>query len=202
MFLEAEVWTVARTDKGNAVLVRPINSDQAVPIFIGTLEAQNILLGMGEVEIPRPLTHDLLLSLLKELGAHLAHIEIHTLQEGTYFANLVIDRPEGRTVVDARPSDALALAVRVECPIYINEDLVQEAGISLKNIRTEEGAEGETPAEMTPSPELEQENPAKNRPTEREQLQQELDRLVAEENYEEAAKVRDKMRHLFTDFEE
>ena len=61
MLVEAEIWTIARTDQGNAVLVRPIGSESAVPIFIGQLEAQSILIGLGNVPMPRPLTHDLFL---------------------------------------------------------------------------------------------------------------------------------------------
>ena len=63
MLVEAEIWTIARTDQGNAVLVRPIGSESAVPIFIGQLEAQSILIGLGNVPMPRPLTHDLFITL-------------------------------------------------------------------------------------------------------------------------------------------
>ena len=67
MLIEAEIWTVARTDQGNAVLVRPIGSDYAVPIFIGQLEAQSIIIGIGNVPMPRPLTHDLFLNVYNGL---------------------------------------------------------------------------------------------------------------------------------------
>ena len=80
MLVEAEIWTVARTDQGNAVLVRPLGAELAVPIFIGQLETQSILIGMGNVPMPRPLTHDLFLSLLKELEVELDRIEITSLK--------------------------------------------------------------------------------------------------------------------------
>src|SRR5512142_1174883 len=111
-FVEAEVWTVAQTDQGNVVLVRPKGSDLAVPIFIGQLETQSILIGMGGVEVPRPLTHDLLLSLIAALRAEVTRIEIHDLREGTFYARILL-KAEGRDlVVDARPSDAIGIAVR------------------------------------------------------------------------------------------
>src|SRR5208283_451858 len=97
-FVEAEVWTVAQTDQGNVVLVRPKGSDLAVPIFIGQLETQSILIGMGGVEVPRPLTHDLLLSMVSALSAEMARIEIHDLREGTFYARILL-RSDGRDIV-------------------------------------------------------------------------------------------------------
>ena len=84
MLIEAEIWTVARTDKGNAVLIRPLNSDLVVPIFIGQLEAQAILIGLGKVPMPRPLTHDLFAEILHEMSASLQRIEIVDLRDGTF----------------------------------------------------------------------------------------------------------------------
>lgn len=188
--VEAEIWTVAKTDQGNAVLVKPVDGDKAVPIFIGPLEAQNILLGLGEVEIPRPLTHDLLLSLLSTLETKLVRVDIHTLSEGTYYSNLILEHGGQRLEVDARPSDSLALAVRADCPIYIDLDLVEESGVSLEQLRqaavevdTEDG-DDEPEAEPTA------------RDAERDDLRIRLDQAVAQENYEEAARLRDLLQKL------
>lgn len=191
--VEAEIWTVAKTDQGNAVLVKPLDGDKAVPIFIGPLEAQNILLGLGEVEIPRPLTHDLLLSLLATLDARLVRVDIHTLSEGTYYSNLILEHAGRRLEVDSRPSDSLALAVRADCPIYIDLDLVEESGVSLEQLREAsveaEVEEGDDEPEAEPSA----------RDAELAELKQNLDRAVAQENYEEAAKLRDLIRKLEQD---
>jgi hypothetical protein len=188
--VEAEIWTVAKTDQGNAVLVKPLDGDKAVPIFIGPLEAQNILLGLGEVEIPRPLTHDLLLTLLTTLDVRLVRVDIHTLSEGTYYSNLILEHGNRRLEVDARPSDSLALAVRADCPIYIDLDLVEESGVSLEQLR-EAAAETEV-EEGDDEPEAE--------PTLREaelaDLKLRLDQAVAQENYEEAARLRDVIQKL------
>ncbi len=189
-FVEAEIWTVAQTDQGNVVLVRPRDSDLAVPIFIGQLETQSILIGMGGIEVPRPLTHDLLLSLLSTLNAEVTKIEIHDLREGTFYARMLL-RVEGREiVVDARPSDAIGVAVRAHCPVFIAESVVEEAGISVNLVA---GLHlGET--ESSP-PEAGAIAPASSE-GEVARLRAELEAAVADENYERAAEIRDKLREL------
>jgi hypothetical protein len=179
MLVEAEIWTVARTDQGNAVLVRPLGADVAVPIFIGQLETQSILIGMGNVPMPRPLTHDLFLALLKEVEVELDRIEVTSLKEGTFFAKLILSYNDTTLQIDARPSDAMGIAVRKKCPIFIEESIVDEAGIPLSSI-SEQPLETET-------------NPLEK---ERERLQSQLDTAVAEENYEEAARLRDRLKEL------
>ena len=193
MYLEAEVWTVARTDKGNAVMIRPLEGPLVVPIFIGSLEAQNILLGMGEVKIPRPMTHDLVLNLLKTFSAEISQVEIHTLNEGTFFASVVLSTPQmGRITLDARPTDALALAVRAGCPIFIEESIVEETGVPLQNI---EEMDEDSPSDQ----EFEQQPPGSPlAPTHRQELEEQLEQFVADENYEEAARIRDEIKNLPT----
>lgn len=190
--VEAEIWTVAKTDQGNAVLVKPLDGDKAVPIFIGPLEAQNILLGLGEVEIPRPLTHDLLLHLLNDLEARLVRVDIHTFSEGTYYSNLILEHRGRRLEVDARPSDSLALAVRADCPIYIDLDLVDESGVSLEQLKQaaidSDLDEGDDEPEPEPEPSA--------RDAQLEELKSRLEKAVAQELYEEAARLRDEIAKL------
>lgn len=176
--MEADIWTVAQTDQGNVVLVRPKGSELAVPIFIGQLETQSILIGLGHVEVPRPLTHDLLLSALKTLGADLTRIEINDLREGTFYARLILSRGEETLVVDARPSDAIAAAVRAGCPVFIAEAVVEEAGISV-NLVSDSSKLGASGSE-----------------DEKERLRKELEEAIAEEDYERAALLRDKLKDL------
>jgi uncharacterized protein len=178
--VEADIWTVAQTDQGNVVLVRPKFSELAVPIFIGQLETQSILIGLGHVEVPRPLTHDLLLATLKTLGAELTRIEINDLRDGTFFASLLLTRGEENFVVDARPSDAIAAAVRVGCPVFIAEAIVEEAGISV-NLVSESSRLEASPA---------------GREDEKEKLRKELEEAIAQEDYERAALLRDKLKEL------
>jgi len=188
--VEAEIWTVAKTDQGNAVLIKPVDGDKAVPIFIGPLEAQNILLGLGEVEIPRPLTHDLVLSLLTTLEAKLVRVDIHSLSEDTYYSNIVLEQGGRRFEIDARPSDSLALAVRADCPIYIGLDLVEESGVSLEQLR-EAAVENEVEEEDD-----EPEADPLVRDTQLVDLKARLAQAVTQENYEEAAQLRDQIQKL------
>jgi bifunctional DNase/RNase len=155
--------------------VRPIGSDTAVPIFIGQLEAQSILIGMGNVPMPRPLTHDLFLTVMQKAGVSIERIEITELKEGTFYAQLIIKKQGQSGIIDARPSDSLALAVRDKCPIFIDEEVVEEAGIPVSTITEQVG---ENPEDDTKAIQLEK-------------LQTELDKAVEEENYEEAARLRD-----------
>ncbi|MFW5689055.1 MAG: bifunctional nuclease domain-containing protein [Spirochaetota bacterium] len=180
MLVEAEIWTVARTDKGNAVLVKPIGSERAVPIFIGQLEAQSILIGLGNVPMPRPLSHDLFVTMMEKLNATIDRVDITELKDGTFYARIVMKQGLKKIVIDSRPSDALGITARIHCPLYIAESIVEEAGIAI-NLITEED-----PKVDVPDP----------REIERSRLEQELQKAVDEEDYEEAARIRDKMNEL------
>jgi bifunctional DNase/RNase len=203
MLVPAEVWTVAKAEQqGNAVLVRPLGLEVAVPIFIAPLEAQSILIGLGNVKMPRPLTHDLFLSVLESLEASINRVEITSLREGTFYAKLVLEASGSEIPVDARPSDCLALAVRVKCPIYIDEAVVDEAGISVKmveerrgDIRQEESAAPqETPAAPANASAPETTHLVKNSLLI--SLKKKLDSAIEEEDYEEAARLRDRIREM------
>ena len=109
-------------------LVEKATRARELPIWIGPFEAQAIALEMQGVPPPRPLTHDLMKQLVERLGAKLTRVEITDLRDNTYFASLVFDGPDGKDVtVDARPSDAIALALRLHGPILVAEDLFAKA---------------------------------------------------------------------------
>ncbi|MGA2547506.1 MAG: bifunctional nuclease family protein [Rectinemataceae bacterium] len=202
-FVEAEIWTVAQTDQGNVVLVRPKGSELAVPIFIGQLETQSILIGMGGVDVPRPLSHDLVLSVVSSLHAEVTRIEIHDLREGTFYARLVLRAEDRDLVVDARPSDAIGIAVRAGCPVFIAESVIEEAGISVNLVAGLQVGEAEARAPSTGS---ESASDARSPgfgivvPASSEaailRLRAELESAVADEDYERAASIRDKLREL------
>jgi hypothetical protein len=201
MLVPAEVWTVAKAEQGNAVLVRPLGLDVAVPIFIAPLEAQSILIGLGSVKMPRPLTHDLFITVLESLESSVNRVEITALKEGTYYAKLILDSSGSEIAVDARPSDCLALAVRVKCPIYIDEAVVDEAGISVKmveekNRELKQGeVAGEQSAEESETPTVTEVVPAAQE-DEMSSLRKLLQAAIDEENYEEAARLRDRIREI------
>jgi hypothetical protein len=201
-FVRADIWTIAQTEQGNVVLVRPRESDLAVPIFIGQLETQAILIGLGKVSMPRPLTHDLLLSLSGRLGAELVRVEICDLREKTFFARLILLRDGLELELDARPSDAIALAVRCDAEVFIAENIVEEAGIPVEMVRDGQNYEaGDGGQGTTSGPEADSipagvAGGSGNMDTEMEKLRHELEAAIAEEDYERAALIRDRLKLL------
>lgn len=200
-FVEADVWTIAQTEQGNVVLIRPRGSDLAVPIIIGQLETQSILIGMGGVDVPRPLTHDLALSILKALAARLLRIEINDLQEGTFYARLVLQQAGQEILVDARPSDAIGMAVRTGCPVFIAETVVDEAGISVSLV-TDTSGSPTLATQLEAGEEFSFEDEVQTQETEATEtglsalLREELEEAIAIEDYEKAAELRDRLRDL------
>ena len=172
--LEAEIWGIAETGDGFMIFIKPLTSEYSVPIFIGQLEAQAILIGFGGISISRPLTVDLIHSIIRKANFELLRIEINDLKDNTFFGSLVFKKPTGgELIVDSRPSDALALAVRCKSPIFIYEKVVEKAGIITEDLIT-----------------------GKEQITRKALLQKELDEAVAVENYERAAEIRDILRSL------
>ncbi len=204
MLVEAEIWSIARIGQDNAVLIRPVGTQVAVPIYIDQSQTQSILIGLGNVPLPRPLTHDLLISTLKNLDVRIERVEITNLKDGTYFAQLVLDRNGESIIIDSRPSDSIALAVRIKCPIFIAEEVVEEAAneiseITGETVETAETAEsGETGEHKEPHAEAPQKT-EKPGESERTALEEKLKKAIDEEDYEQAALLRDKLKELGSD---
>ena len=120
---------ISEINENQVVFLKEVGGDRQFPILIGIFEATSIDRRVKSIPRPRPLTHDLLVSTVEKMGGELDSVIIHTLEEHTYFASLRI-RFEGELVeVDARPSDAIAVAVTCDpqIPIYVNEDVLEEA---------------------------------------------------------------------------
>ncbi|MFC1934853.1 bifunctional nuclease family protein [Chloroflexota bacterium] len=113
------------------VILKEKVADRYLPIWIGPAEADAIAVKLQGVNVPRPLTHDLLHSVIDKLGANINSIVINDLKNDTFYATIVLDVDGGQVEVDSRPSDALALAVRVQVPIYTEEAVLDKAGILL-----------------------------------------------------------------------
>ncbi len=125
--IKAVLEDIAVAGEGNQFLVLlKTEKGDILPIVIDALQAMNIAAGRAEEKLERPLTHDLMLSALGLFDVSVARIEITDLVEGTYYAMLVLERNGVHFEVDARPSDALALAVRVDAPIYIAEHVIDQ----------------------------------------------------------------------------
>ena len=183
MLVEAEIWSIARIGQDNAVLIRPVGSERAVPIYIDQYQTQSILIGLGNVPLPRPLTHDLLISLLKNLNVSVQRVEITSLKDNTYFAQIVLDKSGVEVIVDSRPSDAIALAVRLKCAIFIAEEVVEEAASEISELPGDTVEEGDAASDLEDL-------------SEKDALEEKLLKAIDEENYELAAVLRDKLQEL------
>lgn len=113
------------------VILKEKDSDRYLPIWVGPAEADAIAVKLQDVSVPRPLTHDLLGSVINSLGASVLHITVNDLQNDTFFAKVSIQVNGTSVDVDSRPSDAIALAVRAQAPIYVADDVLDKAGIKL-----------------------------------------------------------------------
>lgn len=171
------------------ILLRGTEDERTLPISIGQLEAQSIALQLNEIPFPRPLTHDLFKNVLNELGSTVVRTEICALKDETFFARLIVQIGDKTVSVDARPSDAIALALRFSSPVFVDEQVMEEAGIIIPEadkqntgIVDETSSAAETASEMTPI----------------ELLRKKLNTAIAEERYEDAAQLRDEINKLTT----
>ena len=114
------------------VILKDADGAHFLPILIGPFEATAIALALEGAPVPRPLSHDLMRSILATLGAHLEQVVIHDIKESTFFAKLVVRTNGDLQEIDARPSDGIALALRVQAPIYVSDKIVLEESIADK----------------------------------------------------------------------
>jgi bifunctional DNase/RNase len=132
---------VSLMSQHRVVILKDVDSERYLPIWIGPCEADAITVELQEVEVARPLTHDLLKTLVNEMGASVSHIMVNDLRDDVFYARIVVDINGRRLEIDSRPSDAIALAVRVRVPIFVEDDVMERAAIT-----PEEEVEGEAGA--------------------------------------------------------
>src|SRR5437588_7667657 len=120
------------------VLLREREGERYLPIWVGAWEATAIAFALQGIVTARPMTHDLMKNVLEEVGIHVERIVITELREGTYYATIQMSRNGSSYEVSSRPSDAIALAVRVNVPIFANEDVLTEASIIIKDEEEQE----------------------------------------------------------------
>jgi uncharacterized protein len=115
------------------ILLKPILEEPGtgtmLPIWIGAQEATSIFIAVEGAEAPRPLAHDLMKTLLDTVGAEVERVEVTKIEAGTFYAEITLRTREGRRILDARPSDSIALAARVDAPIWVADEVLEEAGI-------------------------------------------------------------------------
>src|ERR1041385_1597684 len=108
------------------IILKDIDSDTMLPIWVGAYEANAIALEIEKISPPRPMTHDLLRNLIMQLGIHVERVVVTKLQDNTFFAEIEMRMSDGAWMtLDSRPSDAIALALRADCPIFVNEEVIK-----------------------------------------------------------------------------
>ena len=173
--------------KGYAVLLQEKEGTRSLPIIVGSTEAQAIALYLEGVDMPRPMTHDLLINVLESLESEINRVSIARMDNGTFFAEIEVTNVQvGEIVIDSRPSDAIAIALRTLTPIYVSDAVMDRAGID--NISTESEV-----AEPITSEELTKEELGE---TVLENLNEALEKAITEEEYEMAARLRDRIKQL------
>ncbi len=183
-----QVKSISLSNVGFVVMLVTQDGARSLPIFIGVPEAQAIALQVNRIKPPRPMTHDLLKGLLDLFESKLQCVVITDLQEGTFFARLEIAYENRILEVDSRPSDAIALALRCSVPIFAEEAVMEAAAIATEDLAEggdqagAQGAGGRAGRASGPQDEMQA---LKNR----------LQEAIRDERYEEAARLRDEIKH-------
>jgi len=172
-----------------ALVLQEENGSRKIPIIIGSFEAQAIAIQMEGLKPPRPLTHDLFVMFSSSFHVDLIEVNIYKLEEGLFFSNLILQRDDDQVVIDSRTSDAIALALRFECPIYTTDEIIEKAGILLS---FEEEKENET-----------EEKDTRKMPYSKysiEELDDLLKKSIENEDYEKASAIRDELNRRKKDY--
>ena len=170
-----------------AVVLGEVEGNRRLPVVIGGFEAQAIAVAMEQMAPNRPLTHDLFKNTLQSFGVDLKEVVINNLLDGVFYAKLVCLKDNEEFEIDSRTSDAIAMAVRFDCPIYTFEFIMESAGVELEE--SESGsAKSSTKTKKAKSPE-----PSDYKSMTEESLNKLLDDVLSKEDYEKAAVIRDEL---------
>jgi bifunctional DNase/RNase len=180
-----------------ALVLSEEEGNRRIPIIVGGFEAQAIAIELEGLAPPRPLTHDLFKDFAQSYGIRILEVNIHKLEDGVFFASILCDNGDTQITLDARTSDAIALALRFKCPIYTTEDIIEKAGIVLD---FEKGSDLEAP--KITEEEIVETPPEKVKKrtilpdlseTSMDELRSLLADAVSQEDYERASEVRDEI---------
>ncbi|TAJ14650.1 hypothetical protein DMA11_04570 [Marinilabiliaceae bacterium JC017] len=170
-----------------ALVLAEENGERRIPIIIGGVEAQSIAIKLEGLEPPRPLTHDLFLNFAQSFSITLHEVIIYKLEEGIFFSELICQQGDQELHVDSRTSDAVALALRFNCPIYTYEEIIDKAGIVLDFGKKEEANDPAT----NPTPSSSHKYSSKTL----EELKTLLNEAISNEDYEKASQIRDEINN-------
>ncbi len=187
---------------GYAIILKEVSGNRRLPIIIGQYEAQSIALELEGIKPPRPLTHDLLKEVIETFGYSVNYIIINELRDSTFYAKIKFDSSSIEEM-DARPSDAIAIALKFSSPIYVNSEIMDEVGfvpdydeqVLPKNEGEFEESEAEISSEQIKSKPVETKN-LSNKEKKLLQLRNDLDEAITKEDYEKAAQLRDEIKKL------
>lgn len=178
-----------------ALVLAEENGNRRIPIIVGGFEAQAIAIQLEGLKPPRPLTHDLFLNFARTFAIDLLEVTVYKLEEGVFSSKLTCDDGKRIIEIDARTSDAIALALRFKCPIYTTEEIIRKAGIILDFEK--EATIGGSPEKSTAPKNI----PVENKPFTDElkkvnlaELQEMLNDAVKDEDYEKASMIRDEIK--------
>lgn len=191
-FIEVKIENISLFNYNFIILLRRDTDENVLPICIGAAEAHSIAAAFNKQTFPRPLTHDLLKSILGTMDCTVERIHVNDLKDGTFYARIFLERHGKVFDVDSRPSDAIAVALRYGAPIFVRQDILQDNAVSINQAQEGGAASAQNQAadeEASSAPPLSQQ----------ERLKKDLDKAVAEERYEEAARLRDQLKSLQQD---
>jgi len=178
-----------------ALVLTEENGDRRIPIIVGGFEAQSIAIQLEGLKPPRPLTHDLFLNFAVSFKIDILEVNIYKLEEGVFYSKLLCDDGKNKITVDARTSDAIALALRFKCPIYTTEEIMERAGIVLdlgKEAKIKENEKNPSSGKSVSPPSTSRLNEEFKEYSD-EELQQLLHEAIGKEDYERASLIRDEL---------
>ncbi|MEE4196461.1 MAG: bifunctional nuclease family protein [Bacteroidales bacterium] len=179
-----------------ALVLTEENGDRRIPIIIGGFEAQAIAIQLEGLKPPRPLTHDLFLNFATSFGINLLEVNIYRLEEGVFYSQLICNNGKNNISIDARTSDAIALALRFKCPIYTTEEILQKSGIVI-DIESEEKVDPQQTSGDDSSNKTDSDISSMSRyefeDLDIEALETLLEEAVKKEEYERASIIRDEI---------
>lgn len=178
------IFDISLTKAGFVLFLSEKEDGPVLPIVIGISEAQSITMALNKIDPERPLSHDLFKTVMDNFQASVIKVIISKYDNGTFFADLYLNTNDGTLILDSRPSDAIALAIRYKAPIYVNKEIMAEAGVDQNFVKNETGTPiNHSELDLAPISEVSI-------------LEDRLKDAVDSEKYEEAAVIRDQLEKL------